>query len=90
VATLGFDDLPNVVDFTVENFDENAAEEDDGTSDGGFAGNDRPAIIVEGPGLEITTGREITRRESPDDREGGEVGVSGGSGGLSSTTQGPS
>lgn len=90
VATLGFDDLPNVVDFTVENFDENAAEEDDGTSDGGPAGSGRPAIIVEGPGLEITTGREITRRESPDDREGGEVGVSGGSGGLSSTTQGPS
>jgi hypothetical protein len=90
IATLGFDELPNVVDFTVENFDEDAEEEGDGTSDGGFAGNDRPAIIVEGPGLRITTGADITKRESPDDRESGEEGVTGGSGGITSTTQGPS
>ena len=90
IATLGFDDLPNIVDFTVENFVQSDEDEDDGTSDGGYAGSGRPAIIVEGSGLRVTTGREITRRESPDDREGGEVGVTDGTGGLSSTTQGAS
>ena len=88
IATLGFDDLPNIVDFTVENFDQ--SDEDDGTSDGGFAGNNRPAITVEGSGLRVTTAREIIKRDSPDDREGGEADVTGGSGGFSSTTQGAS
>jgi hypothetical protein len=60
VATLGFDELPNVVDFTVENFETNAEEDDKPSSGGGFAGNDREADIVEGPGLRITTEFDTT------------------------------
>jgi len=54
IATLGFDALPNIVDFSVENYGQ-SGDDDDGTSNGGFAGNDSPAFILEGVGLKVTT-----------------------------------
>jgi len=95
IATLGFDALPNIVDFSVENYGQ--SDDTNGDTDGGGATPRGEAIIVEGGGFEVATPDDLTSggaEGSDSDGSGDNRSDSGGStevggGGTGAATQGP-